>query len=98
MLHIGWEVNEKTNTADLLQPDCLISLTAPKMCAQRFSGRFHFLGMAFALASYNSLLFALLVALLFCLPPQVVDLFRLFWRISTTFVCHNTRDPLLLCF
>uniref|UniRef100_A0A5K3F1I5 NAD(P)H-hydrate epimerase n=1 Tax=Mesocestoides corti TaxID=53468 RepID=A0A5K3F1I5_MESCO len=43
----GWEVGEKTETKDILQPDCLISLTAPKLCARRFNGRFHFLGGRF---------------------------------------------------
>lgn len=27
-----------------LKPDCLISLTAPKLCAQFFQGQYHFLG------------------------------------------------------
>ncbi|KAM3178826.1 hypothetical protein ACTXT7_001783 [Hymenolepis weldensis] len=43
----GWEINEKTETEDVLQPDCLISLTAPKICALRFNGRYHFLGGRF---------------------------------------------------
>lgn len=30
-----------------LQPDCLISLTAPKLCAKHFKGRYHFLGGRF---------------------------------------------------
>ncbi|KAL5963380.1 NAD P H-hydrate epimerase [Taenia solium] len=58
----GWEVSEKTETMDLLQPDCLISLTAPKLCAHRFTGRFHFLGGRFVpplLADKYNL----------CLPP-----------------------------
>ncbi|KAI8847819.1 cleavage and polyadenylation-specific factor 3-like protein [Chytridium lagenaria] len=32
------------NTGDGLQPDTLISLTAPKLCAKQFKGRKHFLG------------------------------------------------------
>lgn len=46
----GWHVengppdNEQTPT---LQPDCLISLTAPKKCANHFTGRFHWLGGRF---------------------------------------------------
>nr|CDS24247.1 apolipoprotein A I binding protein [Echinococcus granulosus] len=58
----GWDVGEKTETTDLLQPDCLISLTAPKLCAHRFTGRFHFLGGRFVpplLADKYNL----------CLPP-----------------------------
>lgn len=30
-----------------LQPDCLISLTAPKLCAKSFKGRYHYLGGRF---------------------------------------------------
>lgn len=30
-----------------LQPDCLISLTAPKLCARYFKGRYHYLGGRF---------------------------------------------------
>ncbi|XP_042296045.1 NAD(P)H-hydrate epimerase [Sceloporus undulatus] len=41
----GWDV-EKGNP-DGLQPDMLISLTAPKMAAKQFSGRYHFLGGRF---------------------------------------------------
>ncbi|KAL7064229.1 hypothetical protein AAHC03_04718 [Spirometra sp. Aus1] len=43
----GWEMTEKTTSEDLLQPDCLISLTAPKLCARRFNGRYHFLAGRF---------------------------------------------------
>ena len=28
-----------------LNPDLLISLTAPKLCAKQFKGRFHYLGL-----------------------------------------------------
>ncbi|PIK60700.1 putative NAD(P)H-hydrate epimerase-like [Apostichopus japonicus] len=41
----GWNV-EKGNP-DGLQPDFLISLTAPKMCARLFRGRYHYLGGRF---------------------------------------------------
>lgn len=30
-----------------LKPDCLISLTAPKLCAKHFQGRYHYLGGRF---------------------------------------------------
>ncbi|VDN10878.1 unnamed protein product [Dibothriocephalus latus] len=40
-------MTEKTTGEDLLQPDCLISLTAPKLCARRFNGRYHFLAGRF---------------------------------------------------
>ncbi|EMP31323.1 Apolipoprotein A-I-binding protein [Chelonia mydas] len=41
----GWDV-EKGNP-DSIQPDMLISLTAPKKAAQHFAGRYHFLGGRF---------------------------------------------------
>jgi len=31
----------------ILEPDCLISLTAPKMCARHFKGKYHYLGGRF---------------------------------------------------
>ena len=37
---------EKGNP-DGLQPDFLISLTAPKLCAKHFKGRYHYLGGRF---------------------------------------------------
>lgn len=48
----GWIVDEgPPESGDestlLLEPDCLISLTAPKKCARRFTGRFHWLGGRF---------------------------------------------------
>ncbi|XP_054035461.1 NAD(P)H-hydrate epimerase [Dryobates pubescens] len=41
----GWDVEQ--GKADGLQPDLLISLTAPKKAARHFSGRYHFLGGRF---------------------------------------------------
>ncbi|XP_017296112.1 NAD(P)H-hydrate epimerase isoform X1 [Kryptolebias marmoratus] len=41
----GWDVEQ--GSADGLQPDTLISLTAPKKSASLFSGRYHFLGGRF---------------------------------------------------
>lgn len=41
----GWDV-EKGNP-DGLQPEVLISLTAPKLCAQFFKGKYHYLGGRF---------------------------------------------------
>ena len=49
---LGWDV-ENGNPGGL-QPDSLVSLTAPKLCSTHFKGRFHFLGGRFvpnALAS-----------------------------------------------
>ncbi len=41
----GWDV-EKGNVSGLgLNPDLLISLTAPKECSKLFQGRFHYLGL-----------------------------------------------------
>lgn len=34
-----------------ISPDCLVSLTAPKKCAQHFKGKFHWLGGRFVPAS-----------------------------------------------
>ncbi|MEQ2191865.1 hypothetical protein XENOCAPTIV_003553, partial [Xenoophorus captivus] len=41
----GWDVEQ--GSADGLQPDMLISLTAPKKSASLFRGRYHFLGGRF---------------------------------------------------
>ncbi|KAL0962594.1 hypothetical protein UPYG_G00342210 [Umbra pygmaea] len=41
----GWDVEE--GSTDGLQPDMLISLTAPKKSASRFRGRYHYLGGRF---------------------------------------------------
>ncbi|NWH35257.1 NNRE epimerase, partial [Chloropsis hardwickii] len=41
----GWDVEK--GKADGLQPDMLISLTAPKKAATHFTGRYHFLGGRF---------------------------------------------------
>lgn len=41
----GWDVEQ--GSADGLQPDMLISLTAPKKSAALFRGRYHFLGGRF---------------------------------------------------
>lgn len=56
----GWHVEKGPDSIDsdqaeldvslripTLKPDCLISLTAPKLCAFRFEGRFHYLGGRF---------------------------------------------------
>uniref|UniRef100_A0A1B6MF98 NAD(P)H-hydrate epimerase n=1 Tax=Graphocephala atropunctata TaxID=36148 RepID=A0A1B6MF98_9HEMI len=42
----GWNV-ETGPPADGLQPELLISLTAPKKCAQYFQGKYHYLGGRF---------------------------------------------------
>ncbi|MED6207105.1 Pyridoxine/pyridoxamine 5'-phosphate oxidase 1, chloroplastic [Stylosanthes scabra] len=43
----GWHVEEGDINGIGLQPDMLISLTAPKLCARKFSGPHHFLGGRF---------------------------------------------------
>ncbi|UYV71115.1 APOA1BP [Cordylochernes scorpioides] len=45
----GWDVEHGPgqDTHSALQPDCLISLTAPKLCAKMFRGRTHWLGGRF---------------------------------------------------
>ncbi|XP_064470797.1 NAD(P)H-hydrate epimerase isoform X2 [Ornithodoros turicata] len=42
----GWDV-ESGGDADSMQPECLVSLTAPKRCARLFKGRYHWLGGRF---------------------------------------------------
>jgi len=43
----GWDVEKGPVDTPYLQPDTLISLTAPKLGAQYFTGRYHFLGGRF---------------------------------------------------
>lgn len=43
----GWDVEHGAPEAGGLEPDLLISLTAPKKCAEKFRGRFHYLGGRF---------------------------------------------------
>ena len=47
----GWDVekgpSELKDSDPILKPDCLISLTAPKLCANHFHGRFHWVGGRF---------------------------------------------------
>ncbi|XP_054287282.1 NAD(P)H-hydrate epimerase [Macrosteles quadrilineatus] len=42
----GWNV-ESGPPSDGIQPEMLISLTAPKKCAERFEGKYHYLGGRF---------------------------------------------------
>ncbi|CAD7084748.1 unnamed protein product [Hermetia illucens] len=57
----GWHV-ENGPSADDIQPNLLISLTAPKMCARHFTGEYHYLGGRFVP-------FALQEKYQLCLPP-----------------------------
>jgi NAD(P)H-hydrate epimerase len=43
----GWDVEQGNVSGKGLSPDCLISLTAPKLCAKQFTGQFHYLGGRF---------------------------------------------------
>ncbi|KAI8813542.1 YjeF N-terminal domain-containing protein [Cladochytrium replicatum] len=43
----GWDVEKGNATGEGLEPDMLISLTAPKVCAKYFSGKHHYLGGRF---------------------------------------------------
>lgn len=43
----GWDVEKGDVNGTGLRPDMLVSLTAPKLCAQRFEGAHHFLGGRF---------------------------------------------------
>ncbi|KAK8941856.1 hypothetical protein KSP40_PGU018170 [Platanthera guangdongensis] len=43
----GWHVEEGDISGDGIKPDMLVSLTAPKLCARKFTGPHHFLGGRF---------------------------------------------------
>ncbi|KAK9891739.1 hypothetical protein WA026_016536 [Henosepilachna vigintioctopunctata] len=43
----GWDVEKGEPDEGGIKPDLLISLTAPKMCAEKFEGRYHYLGGRF---------------------------------------------------
>ena len=43
----GWDVEKGPIDKDNIQPECVISLTAPKICMQNFQGKYHFLGGRF---------------------------------------------------
>ncbi|XP_009607523.1 pyridoxine/pyridoxamine 5'-phosphate oxidase 1, chloroplastic isoform X1 [Nicotiana tomentosiformis] len=43
----GWHVEEGDLSGEGIKPDMLVSLTAPKLCAKRFSGPHHILGGRF---------------------------------------------------
>ncbi|XP_027123242.1 pyridoxine/pyridoxamine 5'-phosphate oxidase 1, chloroplastic isoform X1 [Coffea arabica] len=43
----GWHVEEGDLSGDGIKPDMLVSLTAPKLCAKKFTGQHHFLGGRF---------------------------------------------------
>lgn len=43
----GWHVEEGDVTGEGINPDMLVSLTAPKLCAKKFGGPHHFMGGRF---------------------------------------------------
>ncbi|CAF1101216.1 unnamed protein product [Adineta ricciae] len=43
----GWDVEKGPGSDESLQPECVVSLTAPKSCMQHFQGKYHFLGGRF---------------------------------------------------
>lgn len=43
----GWDVENGPMNDQCLQPECVVSLTAPKLCMKSFKGKFHFLGGRF---------------------------------------------------
>lgn len=43
----GWDVEKGEPEEGGIKPEMLISLTAPKLCAKSFSGKYHFLGGRF---------------------------------------------------
>lgn len=43
----GWDVEKGPANAESIQPECVVSLTAPKTCMKHFQGKFHFLGGRF---------------------------------------------------
>ncbi|KAI9315309.1 apolipo protein A-I binding protein [Dichotomocladium elegans] len=50
----GWHVEEGPSQGIRFQPDVLVSLTAPKLCATHFKGKHHFLGGRFVPPSLAS--------------------------------------------
>ncbi len=43
----GWSSDPSADNSACIQPETLISLTAPKLCAKNFRGKFHYLGGRF---------------------------------------------------
>ncbi len=81
----GWDVEKGNVRGDGLNPDLLISLSAPKLCAQHFKGRHHYLGLRIIpkeladkyrikLPTYPS-------------TDQIVKLKWLSWQTACTCVC-----------
>lgn len=43
----GWDIEKGEPDEGGIQPELLISLTAPKLCAKKFTGNYHYLGGRF---------------------------------------------------
>jgi NAD(P)H-hydrate epimerase len=43
----GWDVENGDVTGNSIKPEMLVSLTAPKLCAKGFQGKYHYLGGRF---------------------------------------------------
>lgn len=43
----GWNVEQGEPEDGGIKPEMLISLTAPKLCAKQFTGKYHYLGGRF---------------------------------------------------
>lgn len=43
----GWNVEDGPPTEGGIKPEMLVSLTAPKLCAKKFQGKYHYLGGRF---------------------------------------------------
>ncbi|CAF0767548.1 unnamed protein product [Didymodactylos carnosus] len=43
----GWNVESGPDNDSSLEPECVISLTAPKTCMKHFKGKYHFIGGRF---------------------------------------------------
>ena len=41
----GWDVERGDVNGFGVNPDLLVSLTAPKLCSRQFRGRYHYLGL-----------------------------------------------------
>lgn len=54
---LGWDVENGPPAEDsgvaAIEPCALISLTAPKLCAKHFKGKYHFLGGRFVPPAYD---------------------------------------------
>ena len=43
----GWDIDHGDLSDTGIRPECLVSLSAPKLCSEFFSGEFHYLGGRF---------------------------------------------------